>query len=108
MRAAPTIGCSSLCHPGFHRQGDRFSRSGGRSSPAVQSKTVRATPSPSSVSEFATTPNRTGRIDMENPFIPSRSCICQVADMALIFGVVVAGLVAVTAAVCSQLQGVAL
>ncbi|WP_349433614.1 hypothetical protein [Pararhizobium sp. A13] len=41
---------------------------------------------------------------MENPFIPSRSRICRVADMALIFGVVVSGLVAVIAAVCSQLQ----
>jgi len=105
MRAARAVGCSSLCHPGFHRQGDRWSRSGGRSSPAVQSKTVRATPSSSRVSEFATTPNRTGRIDMENPFIPSRSRICRVADIALIFGVVIAGLVAVIAAVCNQMQG---
>ena len=41
---------------------------------------------------------------MENPFIPSRSRICRLVDMALIFGVVVAGLVAVIAAVCNQLQ----
>ena len=42
---------------------------------------------------------------MENPFIPSRSRICRVADIALIFGVVIAGLVAVIAAVCNQMQG---
>lgn len=104
MGVARTIGCSSLFYPEFHRQGDRFSRSGGRSSPAVQSKTVRATSSQFRVSEFATMPIRTGKIDMENPFIPSRSRICRVADMALIFAVAVAGLAAVIAAVLNQIK----
>lgn len=95
MRAVRTIGCSSLCHPGSHRQGFL--------SPAVQSMTVRSTPSQSRLSSFPTTSNRTGEFDMRNPFIPSRSTICRLADTALIFGVAAAGLVAVIAATLRQM-----
>jgi hypothetical protein len=39
---------------------------------------------------------------MENPFIPSRSIVCRLADWLLIFGLAIAGLVAATAALISQ------
>ncbi|MCY1669309.1 hypothetical protein [Rhizobium sp. SL86] len=39
---------------------------------------------------------------MENPFIPSRSSVCRLADWLLIFGLVIAGLIAATAALISQ------
>lgn len=39
---------------------------------------------------------------MENPFIPSRSPICRVADWLMIFGLALAGLVAAIATVVSQ------
>ncbi len=39
---------------------------------------------------------------MENPFIPSRSPVCRLADWLLIFGLAIAGLVAAIAALISQ------
>ncbi|WP_281288946.1 hypothetical protein [Rhizobium straminoryzae] len=41
---------------------------------------------------------------MKNPFIPSRSPICRVADWLMIFGLAIAGLVAVIAALLSQVM----
>lgn len=46
------------------------------------------------------------KIDMGNPFIPSREPICRIADTALIFAVAVAGVVAVAVAVLRQLMQV--
>lgn len=43
------------------------------------------------------------KIDMQNPFIPSRQPICRMADTALIFAVTVAGVVAVAAALIRQI-----
>lgn len=37
-----------------------------------------------------------------NPFIPSRSTVCRLADWLLIFGLVIAGLIAAIAALISQ------
>ncbi|MBP1844792.1 hypothetical protein J2046_003059 [Rhizobium petrolearium] len=41
---------------------------------------------------------------MKNPFIPSHSPICRVADLIMIFGIAVAGLVAAIAAVFVQVS----
>lgn len=98
---ALTAGRSSLCHPitaSAGRQNVLRTRSSGKSVPAARPMPVSATSSLSSVSTIATTPNRTGEIDMRNPFIPSNSPICRWADTALIFGVVTAGILAVVAA----------
>ena len=46
------------------------------------------------------------KIDMQNPFIPSREPICRIADTALIFAVAVAGVAAVAAAVIRQIAQV--
>jgi hypothetical protein len=43
------------------------------------------------------------KIDMQNPFIPSREPICRIADIALIFAVSVAGVAAAAAAVIRQI-----
>jgi hypothetical protein len=39
---------------------------------------------------------------MKNPFIPSRSIICRVADWLMIFALVAAGLIAALAAFITQ------
>lgn len=106
MSVALTAGRSSPCYPvpaSAGRQNVLRTRSGGKSVPAARSLPVSATTSLSPVFSIATTPIRTGEIDMKNPFIPSRSRICQWADTALIFSVVAAGLVAAMAATLRQL-----
>ncbi|WP_455270335.1 hypothetical protein [Rhizobium herbae] len=42
---------------------------------------------------------------MKNPFIPSRSPICRLADTVLVFSITIAGLVAVLAAIANQFSG---
>lgn len=44
----------------------------------------------------------TDKIDTRNPFIPSTSPICRMADTALIFGVAAAGLLAVLVSLAMQ------
>lgn len=103
-----TAGRSSLCYPipaAADRQNVLRTRFCGKSVPAVRSMPVSATPSLSPVSTIATTANRTGEIDMRNPFIPSRSRICNWVETALIFGVAAMGLIAVVVATYRQLTG---
>lgn len=45
---------------------------------------------------------RQREIDIRNPFIPSLSPVCRVADQGLLFCVALAGLVAVVASFLSQ------
>jgi hypothetical protein len=46
--------------------------------------------------------NRQTEIVMKNPFIPSFSPICRVADTVLLFGISVAGLVAASIVLVRQ------
>ena len=45
---------------------------------------------------------RPQNLDTRNPFIPSFSPVCRVADQVLLFCVALAGLVAVSASLLSQ------
>lgn len=49
---------------------------------------------------------RQAKIDMQNPFIPSRKPICRMADTVLIFAISVAGVAAVAAAALRQIAQV--
>lgn len=92
MSAAQTSRCSSLQHPGFHRQNDCLSS-------RLSSLAVCATPQQSPMSASLTMAKQQPKIDMPNPFITTRSPICRAADYALIFITAAGGIAAVLAAV---------
>jgi len=57
----------------------------------------RATPADFPVSEVRTMTKRHPEIDTRNPFIPSHSPVCRLADTALLFSVALSGLLSVLA-----------
>lgn len=74
--------CSSLCHPGFHRQG--------RHSPAVQH--CRATHEASGTSTMGTMSKVTNEFDVRNPFMPSLPSACHGLELLVIVAVISAAI----------------
>ena len=97
---------SSLCHPvptqAVGRQSGIFSRVGGCFAPAVRSIDDRATPVVSDFRTIGTMTKLRPEIDSSNPFIPSHSPVCRLADQMMIVSVVLSGLVAAIIAVAQQ------
>lgn len=90
---------SSLCHPvptSVDRQGER--------APAVRSLIDRVTAFFSGIGRSATTANQRGKTDRANPFIPSLSPVCRLADTALLFCVVLISLAAAGAVLIAQVM----
>lgn len=98
----------SLCHPvptnAVGRQSGIFSPIGGCFAPAVRSIDDRATPEASDLSVLRTMTKARPEIDSQNPFIPSFSPVCRVADQVLMFSVALVGLVAAIIAVAQQVS----
>lgn len=69
--------------------------------PRLSGPAGRATPELSRKAQRGTTSNRRGEIDL-NPFIPSSSPVCRVADTALLYSVVLLGLAAAVTALARQ------
>lgn len=100
---------SSLCHPvptqEAGRQSGIFSRIGGCFAPAVRSIDDRATAQHSRFSSPGTMTKARPEIDVRNPFIPSFSPVCRVADQLLVFSVGLAGLAAALSVLVQQVFG---
>lgn len=90
---------SSLCHPV-----PAFADRQGESAPAVRSSKDRVTAFLSCIRASASTANAQDETDSQNPFIPSFSPVCRLADTALLFGVVLFGLAAAGAAFIAEVM----
>lgn len=88
---------SSLCHP-VPASADRQ----GEDAPAVRSLIDRVTALFSGITGSATTAKPRGEFDLRNPFIPSLSPVCRLADTALLFCVVLISLTAAGVALIRQ------
>lgn len=73
-------------------------------SPRLSSPAGRATSQLSANRPFGTMSKRHGEID-HNPFIPSSSPVCRVADTVLVYCVALFGLAAAVLALCRQVVG---
>lgn len=71
--------------------------------PGCQTRSVGATSGQSRISATSPMTKRRAEIDTRNPFIPSFSPVCRVADQVLLFSVALGGLAAVVAALIGQL-----
>lgn len=71
--------------------------------PGCQSRSASATPRQSRISGPPPMTKKRAEIATRNPFIPSLSPACRVADLVLVFSVALAGLAAVSAAFISYL-----
>ena len=78
-----------------------------RQSPAVSHGAVRATTELSRISAAAPMAKRQGDFG-SNPFIPSRSPICRMANVVMMWAVTAASLIAAAAVLAARLQGGAL
>lgn len=91
---------SSLYHPVPAALADRQ----GQTAPAVRSLVDRVTPSFSGIATIATMSKTQAEFDGSNPFIPSSSPVCRLADTALVFWVALIGLSAAVIAVIRHLS----
>lgn len=71
--------------------------------PGCQTRSTSTTPRQSRISGPSPMTKTRAEFDSRNPFIPSSSPVCRVADLVLLFSVALAGLVAAAVALFVQL-----
>ncbi|WP_337267094.1 hypothetical protein [Oryzifoliimicrobium ureilyticus] len=92
---------SSLFHPVAAALADR---QGANIAPAVRSLNDRITISFSGNQVRVSTTKEQPEIDVRNPFIPSSSSVCRLADLVMMTGMLLIGITAVLLALLSKVS----